>query len=101
VCGVAIEVVHKGELVCVAECVTLETFREAVECSSKHHGAIADLIFSARQTECMYFDRTFSETFFIGEIAVIGKVDVLERADDEADVLWEDERLAGEAGGLA
>jgi hypothetical protein len=49
----------------------------------------------------MYLDRTFSETFFIGEIAVIGKVDVLERADDEADVLWEDERLAGEAGGLA
>jgi hypothetical protein len=91
VCSVAIEIVDKGELVCIAKCITLESFCETVECSSKHHGAVPHFIFAARQTECVHLDGTFSETFFIGEIAVIGEVNVLKWADDEADVLREDE----------
>jgi hypothetical protein len=49
----------------------------------------------------MYLDGTFGETFFVGEIAVIGEVDVFEWSDDKADVLWEDEGLASETGSFA
>jgi hypothetical protein len=41
------------------------------------------------------------QSLFVGEIAVVGKADVLEGADGDADVLGEDEVEAREAGGLA
>jgi hypothetical protein len=100
-CGIAIEIVDEGELVCISESVTLEPFRKAVERSRKHHGAISDLIFPARQAKSVHLDGAFRKTFLVSEIAVIGEIDVLEGADDEADVLGEDERFTGEAGGLA
>jgi hypothetical protein len=100
-CGIAIEIVDEGELVCISESVTLESLRKAIERSRKHHGAVADLIFPARQTKSVHLDGAFRKTFLVGEIAVVGEVDVLEGADDEADVLGKDEGFAGEAGGLA
>jgi hypothetical protein len=97
VCSVAIEVVDKGELVSISECITLESLCEAVKRSGEHHGAVADLFLSARQTESMHLYGALCKTFFVGDIAVFGKVDVLEGSDDEADVLGENFRYAGEA----
>jgi hypothetical protein len=42
-------------------------------------------------------DGILSQSFVIEGIAVFGEIDVLERADDEADVLWQDGCIAGEA----
>jgi hypothetical protein len=100
-CGIAIEIVDEGELVCISESVTLESFRKAVERTRKHHGAVSNLIFPARQTKSVHLDGAFCKTFLVGEIAVVREIDVLEGADDEADVLGEDEGFAGKAGGLA
>jgi hypothetical protein len=97
VCSVAIEVIDKGDLVGISECITLESLCEAVKSSGEHHGAVADLILSARQTESMHLNGALCKTFFVGDIAVFGKVDVLEWSDDEADVLGENFRYAGEA----
>jgi hypothetical protein len=88
-CGIAIEIVDEGELVCISESVTLESFR------------VSNLIFPARQTKSVHLDGAFCKTFLVGEIAVIREIDVLEGADDEANVLGEDEGFAGKAGGLA
>lgn len=101
VSGVAIEVVDKGELVCVAESIALEALGEAVQGASEYHGAVADLFFPARQTKGVHLNSALGKSLFVGEVAVVGEVDVLEGADDEADVLWEDERFACEASGLA
>lgn len=89
-CSVAFKVVDKSKLVSITKSITLETFCKAVESSCKHHGAVADLIFLSWQTKGVYFDCAGRETFFIGKIAVLGKVDVLEGANNEANVLGED-----------
>ena len=43
----------------------------------------------------MHFDCALCKSLFVGEVAVVGEIDVLERADDETDVLRKDERIAG------
>lgn len=49
----------------------------------------------------MHLDGAFGKTLFVGEIAEVGKIDVFEGTNNEADVLGKDLRLACETGGLA
>jgi hypothetical protein len=99
--SVALKIVDKGELVCIAECVALEALGEGVQRTCEYHGAVANFVIPARQTKCMNFDGVLCKALFVGEVTVIGEVNVLKGADDEADVLGEDERDAREAGRLA